>query len=43
MKTARLHEVEVQAIDVAWLEPLIGAHRMEQLRRLPPHMSCRIR
>jgi trehalose synthase len=30
MKTARLHEVEVQAIDAARLGPLIGAERMAQ-------------
>jgi trehalose synthase len=33
MKTARLHEVEVKAIDAVRLEPLIGAERMAQFER----------
>jgi trehalose synthase len=33
MKIARLHEVEVQAIDPARLEPLIGAPRMAQFEQ----------
>src|SRR3954452_3727562 len=33
MKTARLHEVEVQAIDPERLEPLIGAERMDQFEQ----------
>ena len=33
MKTARLQEVEVEAIDAVRLEPLIGADRMAQFER----------
>jgi trehalose synthase len=33
MKTARLHEVEVEAIDAVRLEPLIGAERMAHFER----------
>ena len=33
MKTGRLHEVEVQAIDAARLEPLIGAERMAKFEQ----------
>ena len=31
-ESPRLHEVDVQAIDAARLEPLIGAQRMAQVR-----------